>query len=99
MSGGSYEYICYKIEEIELSGKDKSPRRAAFQRLLKKVAEAMHDIEWVDSYDKSPGDENEAIDECFKLIGDDPIIIGKALAFDTVALLVEAYKTAHQGPK
>jgi len=37
-------------------------RRAWFAKLLRKVAKAMHDIEWVDSSDYGPGSEVAAID-------------------------------------
>lgn len=36
--------------------------RAWFSGLLRLVAKAMHDVEWVDSSDCSPGDEVAAID-------------------------------------
>lgn len=38
--------------------------RKAFADHLKKVAKALHDIEWVDSADYGPGDEDKAINEC-----------------------------------
>lgn len=41
-----------------------TPERRAFKSHLVKVAKALHDIEWVDSGDKGPGDENEAIRDC-----------------------------------
>lgn len=62
MSGGSYNYVCWKIEEIEL--RQTTPLRRAFQAHLKLVAKAMHDIEWVDSGDYAPGDEVKAIEAC-----------------------------------
>jgi protein-tyrosine phosphatase len=68
MSGGSYDYVCFKIKEIEIRDADFNVRRHAFQRLLHLVAEAMHDIEWVDSCDYGQGDENKAIDACFNYI-------------------------------
>ena len=55
MSGGSYEYVYHKIEDIEIWKQQSNPRRAAFAQLLKLVAKAMHDIEWVDSGDYGEG--------------------------------------------
>ena len=62
MSGGSYDYVYLKIEDIIINSS--TPERIAFQKHLKLVAKAMKDIEWVDSCDKSPGDESEAIRKC-----------------------------------
>lgn len=41
-----------------------TPERRAFKEHLVKVAKALHDIEWVDSGDFGPGDENAAIRAC-----------------------------------
>lgn len=62
MSGGSYNYVYRHIEGIELM--HLTPERIAFQKHLNLVAAAMKAIEWVDSGDKSPGDESEAIRKC-----------------------------------
>ena len=43
-----------------------TPERRAFKRHLEQVAEALKAIEWVDSGDWGPGDENEAILDCVK---------------------------------
>ena len=52
MSGGSYDYVCYKVEEMADQLKnDPSELRRAFAEHLFLVAKAMHDIEWVDSGD------------------------------------------------
>lgn len=89
MSGGSYEYAYCKIDDWEQTMPDRSnPRRMAFKKLLKLVSEAMHDIEWVDSSDMSPGDENKAIDAVFdalKVTKD----AYKVAAFDEVAKLID----------
>lgn len=82
MSGGSYNYIYSQIDDLYILGSNETPRRVAFQKLLKLVARAMHDIEWVDSCDSSPGDENEAIDACFAFLTASPDIITKAHAYD-----------------
>lgn len=41
-----------------------TPERRAFARHIQLVVKALHDIEWVDSSDYGPGDENEAIRAC-----------------------------------
>lgn len=63
MSGGSMNYLCWKIEN-DANFKTDTPERKAFAKHLKLVIKALHDIEWVDSCDYGPGDENEAIRAC-----------------------------------
>ncbi len=63
MSGGSMNYLYSKLE-YEATFVADSPERRAFARHLKLVATALHDIEWVDSGDYGPGDENAAIRAC-----------------------------------
>lgn len=72
MSGGSWDYISFKVDEIAerlcRSRPDTSCyllRRALGKQLLQ-VGKALHDIEWVDSCDNSDGDEREALEACFK---------------------------------
>ena len=63
MSGGSMNYLCHRVEndaDFQIS----SPERKAFMAHLKKVAKALHDLEWVDSGDYGPGDELESIMAC-----------------------------------
>lgn len=65
MSGGSYDYAYSRVENMAQDPfLTTTPERRAFASLLNDVAEAMHDIEWVDSGDYSPGDENAAIERC-----------------------------------
>ena len=68
MSGGSYDYLCYKMQDAAstLMQKNQVPYRKAFGKLLEKCAKAMHDIEWVDSSDMAKGDDQKAIMECIK---------------------------------
>ena len=67
MSGGSWNYVCYKVADAaNRLVEDKCPYRRAFGLHLGLVSEALHDIEWVDSADKSPGDEIEAILQVIK---------------------------------
>ena len=47
MSGGSHDYICYKIEN-ELVGCMKDTE---LNDLMKDIAELTHDLEWADSGD------------------------------------------------
>lgn len=63
MSGGSYDYIGSKMGEAgqNLIGQP-DPRRRAIGLLMKKLGKVMHDIEWVDSADRSAGSEHAAID-------------------------------------
>jgi hypothetical protein len=67
MSGGSYDYIHHRIddflEEFE-QHLNNDPLRIAFCEHMKKIAKAVHDIEWVDSGDYGKGDEHEAIKAC-----------------------------------
>jgi hypothetical protein len=66
MSGGSMNYLYSKLE-WGANFDTNTPERKAFMAHLVKVAKALHDIEWVDSGDYVPGDENDAIRAC---IGD-----------------------------
>jgi hypothetical protein len=63
MSGGSYNYLFQKVDDAasELEHRSPTPQRRAFAEHLRKVAKALHAVEWVDSSDWSPGDENEPI--------------------------------------
>lgn len=62
MSGGSMNYLYSRLEYAEFDVD--TPERRAFEQHLKLVAKALHDIEWVDSGDYAPGDENAAIRAC-----------------------------------
>ena len=64
MSGGSMNYLYAKLAYAEFD--ENTPERIAFAKHLKLVAEALHDIEWVDSGDYGPGRENEAILKCLR---------------------------------
>lgn len=64
MSGGHYNYASFKLEEFINTFEANTKERENFKKLLYLVADAMYDIEWVDSGDKSPGDENNSIDKC-----------------------------------
>ena len=47
MSGGSYEYICYKVEE-QCVGR---MHDAEMDEMMKDLAKVLHDLEWWDSDD------------------------------------------------
>lgn len=70
MSGGSYDYAYRDMDSFirDLDRRANTPLRKAFVKHLAKVANAMHDIEWVDSGDYSEGDEDKSIAVC---LGDD----------------------------
>lgn len=70
MSGGSMNYLYSKLG-YDANFSTNTPERRAFAAHLVKVAKALHDIEWVDSNDYGPGDENEAIRAC---LGDAPVL-------------------------
>ena len=92
MSGGSWEYLYRKVEEMaEGLAASKNPMRRAFATHLKDVAEAMHDIEWVDSYDYGPGDETNSI---LRALGKDaPLLILKECVAELDEAIVRAQKT------
>ena len=66
MSGGRYNYAFRGVEEMadSLESYRASPERLAFAGLLRRVAKAMHDIEWVDDCDMGEGEEVPAIMAC-----------------------------------
>lgn len=62
MSGGSWEYCYFRIEEIaDRLQESTSPLRRAFGEHMQLCAKAMHDIEWSDSGDTGPGDWRAAV--------------------------------------
>ena len=63
MSGGSLDYVCYKVGDAadSIEARATTPLQKAFAAHLKDVAKALHDLEWVFSGDYSDGDEVEAL--------------------------------------
>jgi hypothetical protein len=62
MSGGSWDYVYCKLDEAaEKLCHSRRPNRRALGAKMKQMSAAMHDIEWVDSGDCGPGDEDKAI--------------------------------------
>lgn len=88
MSGGSWEYVYYKFEDVgaRLQGSH-DPHRQALGDLILRISVAMHDIEWVDSNDYGKGDEIDAIK---KALGED---VADALALEK---LVRKYREIGQ---
>ncbi len=62
MSGGSWNYAYRHLEELAESLREsRQPERRALGKRMSLMAQAAHDIEWVDSGDLSPGDDLPAI--------------------------------------
>jgi len=62
MSGGSLEYVYYKVTEAADSIRDRrEPLYQAFAKHLDLVSRALHDVEWVLSGDYGAGDDVEAV--------------------------------------
>lgn len=61
MSGGSMDYLSYKVQDAAF--RETTPARRAFREHLSKVAAALHAIEWNDSGDGAVG-EKELILAC-----------------------------------
>jgi hypothetical protein len=67
MSGGSYDYFCFKLQSFAEDLRSEARRRNVegenlhlrlrFAALIEKCAEAARSIEWVDSGDYADGDE------------------------------------------
>lgn len=52
MSGGSYDYMCYRIEEYYVG----HMKDMELNDLMKDIGELLHDLEWADSGDISDED-------------------------------------------
>jgi len=61
MSGGSMDYLCYKVEEASFALI--TPERKAFKKHLHLISKALKAIEWNDSFDGA-NDEEELIRKC-----------------------------------
>lgn len=63
MSGGSLDYVCYRLDDAvdSIEKRATTPLQKAFAAHLRDVSKALHDLEWVYSCDYSDGDEVEAI--------------------------------------
>jgi hypothetical protein len=94
MSGGSYNYFYQQLESYaeDIRNLDINPKRKLFSQLLVLCAKAAKDIEWVDSGDYGPGDEDKAIDEVFLSLNVNPEVQLKAAAFDAVIKIMRNVK-------
>jgi len=63
MSGGSLDYVCYKIDDAadSIEARATTPLQKAFAAHLRDISTALHDLEWVFSGDYSEGDEVAAL--------------------------------------
>lgn len=63
MSGGSWDYVHYKFEEVaeRLLDYRQSSSRRALGKHVELIAKALRAIEWVDSGDSGVGAEEDAI--------------------------------------
>lgn len=66
-------------------------RRAAFQKLLILVGEAMHAIELVDIGDAPLGSERKRIDEVFSFLTPDADLVRKAQAYEEFRAMIQAF--------
>lgn len=68
MSGGSYDYAYFKVQDFinEMETREMTPERKRFAVLLTLVRDAMRAVEWVDSGDYADGDENSVIEKAFE---------------------------------
>lgn len=67
MSGGSYEYISYKLEDTanRIDARHDAAHIRALASLIRRIADVMYEIEWADSGDISWTDK---IDEQIRVI-------------------------------
>tara|TARA_B110001452_G_scaffold13737_1_gene11328 strand:- start:109 stop:399 length:291 start_codon:yes stop_codon:yes gene_type:complete len=92
MSGGSLDYLCYKVGEVadQLTGKNNTTLQRAFGEHLKKVEKALHDVEWVLSGNYGTGDDEKAIKEVLQDSTDQKVLA--ILKSDAVKLIDELSK-------
>ena len=94
MSGGSLDYVYQRVDDAAdaIGRRADTPLQHAFAVHLKKVATALHELEWVWSCDTSPGDEIDAI----KAVVDKEQVLSVAIARADEARrqLVEVIKMA-----
>jgi len=71
MSGGSYDYICFKIKDFasQIRDQDTNPIRKEFSEIVRDISKVAHDIEWADSCDYSQEDANKSLNEFFSKWG------------------------------
>ena len=92
MSGGSMDYLCYQVEDANFD--EYTPLRKAFRQHLGLVAEALRAVEWVDSGDWGPGDEDAAIRAVISR--EDELSAAMKGVEENMAALIEAWQTLTQ---
>jgi hypothetical protein len=97
MSGGSYNYAYRHIADMADELRTTTQLRKAFKTHLRKVAVACQQIEWVDSGDNAPGDEDEPIRACLGK-NSDALVMAEVLAEARHAFgeLADAIKAAER---
>lgn len=99
MSGGQYDYFFSKlscfISDVRYNRDSPlTPKREQFLKLLELVEKACHDIEWVDSADMGPGDEDAALDAVFNFLKSVEYVI-----FDGYMKDAHFYNPSHSHPE
>jgi hypothetical protein len=94
MSGGSWDYVSHHLEDVAMKLKSQAcPYRRAMAHRLHLIAQALHEIEWVDSGDTSHPSEMPAI---MKALGKDAdaeaMAVIAAEAKETIGKLAEILK-------
>lgn len=88
MSGGSWDYIYFKFDEVSSRlCASSDPLRSALGVKVAHIAKALHDIEWVDSSDYAEGDDVAAIKKALG-IGESPeqIVAEEAISKIKIAI-------------
>lgn len=83
-------YLYLRILDAEFSAD--TPERRAFKQHLQMVAEALKAIEWVDSGDWGPGDEDEPILSCIFPDFKDPSLNDIKRLRDDLSALIKKYE-------
>lgn len=87
MSGGSWNYAYNDLERLaEKLCNERKLKRRVLGKLVWRLAQAMHDIEWVDSDDMSPGDEIKAIEEVLLF---DPARVGVEILHENLDCIID----------
>ncbi len=102
MSGGSYDYAYYKVDEFASALRTEGPQgalREAFRQHLRLVSKAMHAVEWVDSCDWAEGGEVEDIKAVLKEGAELEVCISRAQdVLDELSSAIQLAREACPGP-
>lgn len=92
MSGGHYDYLCFKVKDFaEFLETKNNPKRQAFKELMHKVANACEAIEWEDSGDTGEEATIKAIDDVFSFLGADTNTITKAGSYNALIEMLKPH--------